>query len=247
MQCQPPEWAQWLLRSMLEPRHRETIPGDLLEDYRERLNHESRSSVNAWYIRQVLSFVNAAGLRRLLLPGSSAWVAAVAVFQFAILVAAPVWAGVTPGWALFAFSTIALAAAGICALASAPERRVVMRASGLWILPFLATSLVVLTASTYSPIAGVLIFFFCVPGASFHAAARSGKLSPGIAAGIAAGSAIVLVATASTMMLHHPHPPLTTLPFVLGIVAILSAIGGLFGSRFSRFASIEPELLSIVS
>jgi hypothetical protein len=252
MQYQPPAWAQCLLRSLLEPRHRDTIPGDLIEDYRERLlHHEKRVAVNAWYLRQVLSFVTARSLLLLLLHGSSAplpvWVAAVAALQFAVLVAAPAWAGVTLGWALFSLGAIALAAAALCSLATAPDRRLIVRVSGLWILPFTLVSVVTLTASTFSPIPGVVIFFFCVPGAAWHASVRSGRLGLGITAGGAVGSMIALLGAAGATMLHYPYPPLTTLPFVSGVAAMLGAVGGLFGARFSRFSWTVPESLSIVS
>jgi hypothetical protein len=247
MHHQPPAWAQSLLRLLLEPRHRETIPGDLLEDYRERLlNGTQCAAATAWYIRQVFSFVTARSLCRLLLPGSSGWIAAVAALQFVILVAAPVWAGIEPGWALFSLGAVALAGAGLCALAAAPERRIVVRVSTLW-LPVVTASLVILNVQAFSPVPGVVTFFCCVPAAAFHAAARSGRLSLGIAAGTVVGSAMVLFAFAVSTILRYPHPPFLAVPFGCGVAAMLGAIGGLFGREFSPVSSPEPELLSIVS
>jgi hypothetical protein len=50
----PPRWAESLLRHVLKPRDRESILGDLLEEYREeRLSHLGRTCANLWYIRQV--------------------------------------------------------------------------------------------------------------------------------------------------------------------------------------------------
>ena len=247
MQQQPPAWAHSLLRLMLEPRHRETIPGDLLEDYRERLlNGTRRSAATAWYVRQVLSFVTARSLCQLLLPGSSRWIAAVAAFHFLILVAAPAWAGIEPGWALFSLGAFALAGAGLCALAAAADRRIVVRVSSVWV-PVVLAFLVILNVQAFSPVPGVVTFFCCVPVAAFHAASRSGRLSLGIAAGTVLGSAMVLFAFVVSTILRYPHPPILAVPIVCGVAAMLGAIGGLFGREFSSFSSSEPELLSIVS
>jgi hypothetical protein len=54
----PPTWARRLLRALLDPRNRDSIDGDLLEEYNER------GAATAWYLRQVLSFVNARSLAR---------------------------------------------------------------------------------------------------------------------------------------------------------------------------------------
>ena len=51
----PPRWAESLLKHVLNPRDRESIPGDLLEEYREeRLSNLGRERANLWYIRQML-------------------------------------------------------------------------------------------------------------------------------------------------------------------------------------------------
>jgi hypothetical protein len=54
----PPRWADALLRSLLRPADRESIPGDLLEEYRA-VKHPAHGSIraNAWYIKHVLSVV----------------------------------------------------------------------------------------------------------------------------------------------------------------------------------------------
>ena len=51
----PPQWAESLLVNVLNPRDRETIPGDLLEEYREeRLPTLGYGRAYFWYIRQVV-------------------------------------------------------------------------------------------------------------------------------------------------------------------------------------------------
>ncbi len=55
----PPRWAEGLLEAMLTRRDRDTIPGDLLEEYREViLPARGRLRANLWYLRQVVSLVN---------------------------------------------------------------------------------------------------------------------------------------------------------------------------------------------
>lgn len=69
----PPAFAQALLRALLDPRAKDVITGDLLEEYRDRRSQgKSTSALRAWYFRQVLSFVGVASLRRALLPGWAA-------------------------------------------------------------------------------------------------------------------------------------------------------------------------------
>jgi hypothetical protein len=53
----PPRWAEVVLRAVLSPDHRDTVSGDLLEEYRDRI-HPARSAVTAalWYVRQVAGF-----------------------------------------------------------------------------------------------------------------------------------------------------------------------------------------------
>ena len=54
----PPRWAEAILRRMLAPRYRETVSGDLLEDYRERvLPQRGRRAADRWYVAQVGGFV----------------------------------------------------------------------------------------------------------------------------------------------------------------------------------------------
>jgi len=55
-QVTPPRWAQALLKSLLRPSDSESVPGDLLEEYREvRRPSLGRLRADAWYIEQMLS------------------------------------------------------------------------------------------------------------------------------------------------------------------------------------------------
>ena len=53
----PPRWAEAVLVSCLSPRDRQTVSGDLLEEYKARVHAGvARAAVDRWYIRQVLGF-----------------------------------------------------------------------------------------------------------------------------------------------------------------------------------------------
>ena len=55
---QPPAWAEALLRISLKPSDRETVSGDLLEEYRETVIPERGSrGADTWYLRQVTGFL----------------------------------------------------------------------------------------------------------------------------------------------------------------------------------------------
>jgi hypothetical protein len=70
----PPRWAERLLDVFLEPRDRETIAGDLLEEYREVvLPTRGRFRAQLWYVRQVLSLVHGVKLGAALGAAAGAW------------------------------------------------------------------------------------------------------------------------------------------------------------------------------
>jgi hypothetical protein len=70
----PPRWAEHLLRLLLKPRDRDTIPGDLLEEYREVvLPARGRFRAQLWYLRQALSVVSGVKLGAALGLLFSAW------------------------------------------------------------------------------------------------------------------------------------------------------------------------------
>ena len=52
----PPRWAEAMLRSLLRPSDRESISGDLLEEYRAARHPKGGAlCANAWYVTQVFS------------------------------------------------------------------------------------------------------------------------------------------------------------------------------------------------
>jgi hypothetical protein len=55
----PPRWAEAMLRSLVRPSDRESISGDLLEEYRAaRRPTLGALRANIWYIRHVLSVLS---------------------------------------------------------------------------------------------------------------------------------------------------------------------------------------------
>ena len=55
--ARPPRWAEAILRLLLKPEDRESVSGDLLEEYRETIVPALGSAAGRWYVRQVASFL----------------------------------------------------------------------------------------------------------------------------------------------------------------------------------------------
>jgi hypothetical protein len=68
----PPRWAQRVLALTLTPRDQQTIAGDLLEEYRERIGQgHAVGSADWWYARQVASLLWVAALPGFMLLGAA--------------------------------------------------------------------------------------------------------------------------------------------------------------------------------
>jgi len=58
VQAAPPRWAEWLLRLTLKRTDRESVSGDLLEEYRDTVvPARGKAAADAWYLRQVAGFM----------------------------------------------------------------------------------------------------------------------------------------------------------------------------------------------
>lgn len=55
--ARPPRWAEALLRLLLRPKDRESVSGDLLEEYRETIVPACGRAADRWYVWQVGSFL----------------------------------------------------------------------------------------------------------------------------------------------------------------------------------------------
>jgi len=53
----PPSWAESLLRLILTPEDRDSVSGDLLEEYRESIVPSLGGTANRWYVRHVARYV----------------------------------------------------------------------------------------------------------------------------------------------------------------------------------------------
>ena len=53
----PPRWAESLLRMLLPPEDRDSVSGDLLEEYRESVLPALGAQARVWYVRQVAGYV----------------------------------------------------------------------------------------------------------------------------------------------------------------------------------------------
>src|SRR3954462_14055137 len=53
----PPPWAESLLRMMLAPKDRDSVSGDLLEEYRESIVPSVGRGAGRWYLRQVAALL----------------------------------------------------------------------------------------------------------------------------------------------------------------------------------------------
>jgi hypothetical protein len=53
----PPHWAESLLRMLLPPEDRDSVSGDLLEEYRESIVPALGGKADGWYVRQVAGYV----------------------------------------------------------------------------------------------------------------------------------------------------------------------------------------------
>ncbi len=70
----PPRWLEKLLILCLSPRDRETISGDLLEEYREeQVGHRGSLRANLWYMRQSISFLIARSFGAPPIQAALAW------------------------------------------------------------------------------------------------------------------------------------------------------------------------------
>jgi hypothetical protein len=76
--ARPPRWAEGLLRLLLKPDDRESVSGDLLEQYRDTIVPSLGSRADRWYVRQVGWFL----LRACWLPGVLIGSALVARYLF---------------------------------------------------------------------------------------------------------------------------------------------------------------------
>jgi hypothetical protein len=58
MHAAPPQWAEWLLRVALKRADRDSVSGDLLEEYRDEIAPaRGKPAADRWYLTQVAGFL----------------------------------------------------------------------------------------------------------------------------------------------------------------------------------------------
>jgi hypothetical protein len=246
---QPPSWATALLRALLPARDRDTITGDLFEEYSERLPRSAGVARN-WYIRQVLSFVRARNLGWLLLtllPQRAIWAAPAGLLQFAIAFVLPHSAGVPLGTVGFGIAALALAIAGLVTAGIAPSSasRTAVRISGFWFATFALAAIGTMSPANFTPVPGVILFLICVPCSAVQAAARTGRAGLGILAAVITASLAAILAMAAVSILKQPHPPFSSFIFLPGMGSILGAAGAAFGRQFGSAVSRRPAIVEL--
>jgi hypothetical protein len=107
----PPRWAESLLRMLLAPEDRDSVSGDLLEEYRQSIVPALGGKADGWYVRQVAGYV----LRKAWIWG--ALIGAILVTRYLLDSLAPV--RYTPGVVHLRSATMSYALMGTFALASA--------------------------------------------------------------------------------------------------------------------------------
>jgi hypothetical protein len=169
----PPRWAEALLRSLLRPSDRESISGDLLEEYREvRRPALGALRADAWYVKHVLSV-----FWRLLWPFA---IAMIALHELTRLVG-------LPNAALFQAPGVSAQDATLCLLAGyyASQRTGLIRAGAILAAAInaLVVTMVFVMLAINTP--ALVLLLFHSPGYVFF---PSVYLLIGLGFGVALGS-----------------------------------------------------------
>jgi hypothetical protein len=226
----PPAMAVGLLRRLLSDRDRDMIVGDLLEEFQER-----GAQANAWYLRQVLSFLTPARVMRLM-PRRVACVLATGVAEWAIFWVLPTLVGARVEWGTFNIVSALLCICSALVIMRESDAVVAAKIVGLvafsWFLPFAGVAAWIFHRPQFSPIPAVPTFLVCVIGASLQASAMRGRVALGVSAAMTTGILAAGLAGLTLGVSGVPHPPLQTLPILPGVAAFVGAFGGIFGRTF---------------
>lgn len=112
----PPRWLETLLRWCLPARDRDSISGDLLEEYREaQLPQLGSVRANLWYLRQLISFLAVRSFGGSTLRASLTWMSV-------LITLAGIWLGIMeqllkhPGYAARSVVAAAIATQGLATI-----------------------------------------------------------------------------------------------------------------------------------
>lgn len=238
MKSNPPRWAQSLLRAILAERDRDTVSGDLLEEYEEaRLPSHGAFRAKLWYLRQVISLISIRGLWRAAQDPawSSAilWTAPVAFVEFFFVFVLPDRFGVPLESSAFALTACAVGAGAASALGLA-SRRILAPACYWGVLLFAVIASARMLPMSVIPIFALTLASICI-AVGFERALHFGIVRTGtLTIIIASAFAIVLVEIAGMLSaaLGGPpevHPPMPNLFMLCPISSLFGTLGAFAG------------------
>jgi hypothetical protein len=237
----PPLWAEALLRGLLRQRSRDAIVGDLLEEYRESaIPAAGTFRADIWYIRQVFSFVDVAGLVEVAgkISSPAMWGTAFALFGYVLIFAVPHAVEMPLSTVLFLFTGTVLIIGGATAIRTLAEAWSLLRTGFVAFICFGVVTAVLSRAQVFRPSLIVGMFLIIVTATGFRGARRTGQIRSGIVAAVSTGTAAGAVVVATVSVLNLPHPPLSAASILPGMAAISGTIGALFGKRFRESSAM---------
>jgi hypothetical protein len=247
----PPHWAETALRSSLTARDRETITGDLLEEFRESIPEQGLFRARLWYVWQMATLITFK--RRWDLRSGAGWVwltgglASMAVIV-ALLVRSRFQPPDLPMWALVVPAILVTAA--LTAIRSPKDLLQLWRDARIWagllivtvgvrvhsdlLMPFDVEEYFLAQARTgFSEtqfprrfVLGALIGFILI-AAGFYGAWRAAAFRRGVL--MAVTTALLVALPWFAIELTKSHGPAQILVMAAAIGSVLGATGAMLG------------------
>jgi hypothetical protein len=237
--CQPPVWAEVLLRTMLAQRSQDTIAGDLLEEYRESVVPAVGTfRARIWYLRQVMSFLGVADAMDVAgeISKPLLWAAAAVLIAYVLVFALPSATEIPFSELLFVFTGIVLIVGGATSLRTLEHRRSIFRMCCVGLVCFAVVTAVVTSAHLFRPVIIIGAFLVIAITTGFHGAWRTGLVRTGIVVAVGIGTVGAALLYVTVDFLNLPHPPLLAAFALPAIAAISGTIGAVLGKRFGAAA-----------
>ena len=231
----PPFWAETLLRALLAPRSRDAIAGDLMEEYRESvLPAVGTLRAQIWYIRQVLSFLDASALVKVAakIPSVLLWGAGVWLLGLGLVFTVPYVTGMAVSTVLVLSTGIVLTIGGATAIRTLVKDCSLLRTSFLGFACFATVTAIVASAPIFRPLFMMEAFLAIMTVMGFRGASKTGQVRSGIMTAVGTSISVTALIVLTVRLLHLPHPPLASGVVLPAAAAILGAGGAFFGKRF---------------
>jgi hypothetical protein len=255
----PPVWAEAALRCLLPVRNRDTVSGDLLEEYRDVVV-PGRGVVraNLWYLRQVVSFV-APALIRTKREASMRWIVFGTV-SLAVLLVALVRSNLAPpvGLMVAVPLTLMLALTAVPSMRSRAELLPIARIAAWGGALVLAVLLVRVAVDVIAPVdvldrflaqarsdfsefdyprrwVPALAIALVLGGSGFLAARSTGRVGKGVLAAMGASvigtASFILVGTLANMLPMGPvNHPSPDVQFFVSVPLMLTPVLGILST-----------------